>query len=295
MKGFILRNAYYDATDINYQVDRIKTELENLGVEVDVIKNGYGAYVNSNCEIVNEYQGYDFCVFLDKDKYLGEMLYKSGVRCFNNYKAIEVCDDKMKTFIELSSNNVSVPTTISAPLCFSLGAKVGDSEVNEIIDKLSLPLVAKKSFSSQGKGVYLINTKKDLIDFINNNPFEPKIYQKYVSSSFGKDVRIICIGKKYFSAMLRYSDNDFRSNSYLGGKAKPFRPDKSFIDLAEKVATLLGLDYMGIDLMFGEKGEPIVCEVNSNAFFTAMEKVCNVNVAKEYAKYIIKTVSEELW
>ena len=94
--------------------------------------------------------------------------------------------------------------------------------------------------------------------------------------------------------MLRYSENDFRSNSYLGGMAKPYNPDKSFIDLAEKVASLLNLDYMGIDLMFGENGKPIVCEVNSNAFFTVMEEVCNVNVAKEYAKYIIKTVSEEL-
>lgn len=294
MKGFILRNAYYDATDVNYQVERIKTELENLGVEVSVIKNGYGVYINENCDIVSNLDGYDFCVFLDKDKYVGEMLQKLGVKVFNNYNAIEICDDKMKTFLALSSHGVPVPTTISAPLCFTKGAKVTIKDVEGIIDKLSLPLVAKKSFSSQGKGVYLINTQDELVDFINSNPFEPKIYQKYISSSCGKDVRIICIGKKYFTAMLRYSDNDFRSNSYLGGNAKPFNPPVSFIKLAEKVSEILDLDYMGIDLLFGENGEPIICEVNSNAFFTVMEKVCNVNVAKEYAKHIVKAVSEDL-
>ena len=94
--------------------------------------------------------------------------------------------------------------------------------------------------------------------------------------------------------MLRYSTTDFRSNSALGGNQKPFEPSKDFIEVAEKVATLLDLDYMGIDLLFGSNGEPILCEVNSNAFFTAMENVCNVNVAKAYAEHIVKTVKNKV-
>lgn len=93
--------------------------------------------------------------------------------------------------------------------------------------------------------------------------------------------------------MLRYSESDFRSNSALGGKAKKFEPSKDFIEVAEKVAKILNLDYMGIDLMFGKSGEPILCEVNSNAFFTTMEEVCNVNVAKAYAEHIVSTINKE--
>ena len=37
-------------------------------------------------------------------------------------------------------------------------------------------------------------------------------------------------------------------------------------------------------------GEPIVCEVNSNAFFDGIEMISGVNVAKAYAEYIIKTL-----
>ena len=90
--------------------------------------------------------------------------------------------------------------------------------------------------------------------------------------------------------MLRKSDSDFRSNAELGGKGYIFTPSESFIALAEKVATVLDLDYMGADFLFGSDGEPILCEVNSNAFFGVMEQVSGVNVAKAYAEYIIKNV-----
>lgn len=294
MKGLIVKNAYFKLDGVEYQVNRIKEELESLGVTVDVINNGYGVYLDGDGQVISSYKDYDFCVFLDKDKYLGEMLEKSGIKVFNNYRAIEDCDDKMKTLLKLSGSKIKIPKTISAPLCFTSGAQISNRSAEEIISILGLPLVMKKSFSSLGKGVYLINSESELINAVNKSPFEPKIYQEFISSSYGKDLRIICIGKKYFASMLRYSTTDFRSNSALGGNQKPFEPSKDFIEVAEKVATLLDLDYMGIDLLFGSNGEPILCEVNSNAFFTAMENVCNVNVAKAYAEHIVKTVKNKV-
>lgn len=292
MKGLIIRNAYFKSAEVDYQVDRIKYELENLGVLVDVVKNGYDVYVDSNSEIVSLYKDYDFCVFLDKDKYLGEMLEKLGLKVFNNHQSISSCDDKMLTLLKLANSGIKVPKTISAPLCFSSGATLSLKDADKIIDILSLPLVVKKSFSSLGKGVYLVNSKQELIDIVNENAFEPKIYQEFISSSFGKDVRIICVNKKYLCSMLRSSKGDFRSNAALGGDAVEFKPDNRYVELAEKVANILNLDYMGIDLMIGEAGEPVLCEVNSNAFFTTMERVCNVNVAKAYAEHIVNTVKE---
>lgn len=290
MKGFIVKNAYFKSDSVDYQVNRIKEELELLGAKIDVVRNAYGVYLSEDCEVVSNYKGYDFCIFLDKDKYLGEMLKKQGLKVFNDYRAIEDCDDKMKTYLRLSGSKIKIPKTISAPLCFTEGAKLSSESADEIIKILGLPLVLKKSFSSLGKGVYLIKDKNELINTVNENPFEPKIYQEFISSSYGKDVRIICIGKKYFSAMLRYSDSDFRSNSALGGKAKPYAPSKEFIEVSEEIARILDLDYMGVDLMIGSSGEPILCEVNSNAFFTTMEKVCGVNVAKAYAMHVVNTV-----
>ncbi len=292
MKGFIVRNAYFKSEQLDYQVDSIKRELENLGAEIDVIYNGYDCFLDEHANITCPYNGYDFCVFLDKDKYLGAIIEKQGIQVFNKPRSVEICDDKMLTLLALSGSGIKVPKTFSAPLCFTSGAKVSEDGVQKIIDELSLPLIAKKSFSSLGKGVFLISSKQELLDFINQNPFEPKIYQVFISSSYGRDVRIICIGKKFYSAMERYSENDFRSNSALGGKAKKIDVPKEYVDLSEKVANILDLDYMGIDLLIGNNGEPIVCEVNSNAFFTTMDEVAGVNVAKAYAEYIIKKVGK---
>lgn len=294
MKGIIVRNAYYDAPQLNYQVNRIYEELVKQGVEVTVIKNGYDVSVNDKCEVISKFSGVDFCIYLDKDKYFGKMLELSGIRVFNPINSIVNCDDKMLTILSLTGSGVAVPKTFSQPLCFTNGAKANREELLKVSNELGFPLVVKKSFSSLGKGVYLVGDINEFESVVNESMFEPKIYQQFISSSFGRDVRIICIGKKYVGAIERFSKDDFRSNSALGGNTVQITPPPQFIETAEKVATLLNLDYMGIDLLYGEDGNPVVCEVNSNAFFTAFESSTGINVAKLYADYVIKSIGEQL-
>ncbi len=62
-------------------------------------------------------------------------------------------------------------------------------------------------------------------------------------------------------------------------------------ELAIKVAEILKLDYCGIDVLFGKNG-PVICEVNSNAFFYAFENATKINVAEKYAGYIIKKTAQ---
>ena len=42
---------------------------------------------------------YAFAVYLDKDKYLGKLLELKGLRLFNRAAAVELCDDKMITYL----------------------------------------------------------------------------------------------------------------------------------------------------------------------------------------------------
>ena len=59
---------------------------------------------------------------------------------------------------------------------------------------------------------------------------------------------------------------------------------------AERVAEILGLDYCACDLLIGSDGEPILTEVNSNAFFAEGERVTGVDVAGAYAEYIVRNI-----
>ena len=125
---------------------------------------------------------------------------------------------------------------------------------------------------------------------MNQVKLKPHLFQEYIPFKKGVDVRVIVIGGKAVACMERRNDNDYRSNVGQGGQGVKIELPESFKAVAENCAEILGLDYCGVDLLYGKDGEPIVCEVNSNAFFDGIESVSGVNVAKKYAEYIIKTI-----
>ena len=117
------------------------------------------------------------------------------------------------------------------------------------------------------------------------------MYQEFISSSFGFDYRLILIGGKFVAGMRRHNENgDFRSNIAQGGKGEKMEIPLPYIRLAEKAAQILKLDYCGVDLLKGKDGEPILCEVNSNAFLKWIEEVTGINIAYVYARYIVDSL-----
>ena len=117
------------------------------------------------------------------------------------------------------------------------------------------------------------------------------MYQEFISSSFGFDYRLILIGGKFVAGMRRHNENgDFRSNIAQGGKGEKMEIPLPYIRLAEKAAQILKLDYCGVDLLKGKDGEPILCEVNSNAFLKGIEEVTGINIAYLYARYIVDSL-----
>lgn len=290
LNGVIIVNRYCKIPAMVNQAERLKKEFELKGVNVTVLDNGYNFVINSDSTINLNLKNLDFCLFLDKDRYTAEVLEKSGVRVFNPPNSIVVCDDKVLTYLNLINNGVNMPKTLPSPLNYT-ASDITYEEVDKIAEFLGYPVVVKLSYSSMGKGVFLANDREELYNLCNKYKTNAKLYQEFISSSSGRDMRIITVGGKYLCGYERNSGGkDFRSNVALGGNGVKVNPPKQFIDLAEKVAKLLNLDYMGIDLMYGTSGEPILCEVNSNAFFEMAEEITGENVAKAYVNHIIKTI-----
>ena len=63
--------------------------------------------------------------------------------------------------------------------------------------------------------------------------------------------------------MKRISEKDFRANVSNGGRMEVYEPTDEEKKLAIRCASLVGADFAGVDLLFGEDGSPIVCEINS--------------------------------
>ena len=291
MKGIVLLNAYTKSAGANRQASRIAEELNALGVQTEMRLNGaFDADIFSSR--VRLAQKPDFVVYLDKDKYLSRLWEKEGVRLFNSAEGVEVCDDKMLTYIALANGGVEIPDTLPAPLCYYPDARVREEYCRVVEERLGYPLVVKKSFGSWGMDVNLIQNFAELTKIAEEYKLFPHLYQKYIAAKRGEDTRVLVIGGKAVAAMRRRNDGDFRSNIELGGRGYPAEITKSYREISERAGRLLSLDYCGIDLLEGEDGRPIVCEVNSNAFFNEAEKVTGVNIAGAYAAHIAREMKK---
>ena len=290
LKGVILTNPYDDNPSQQRKAERMKAELTNLGVEVEIKRND--AFVASLFDGKAESPLIaDFVLYFDKDKYVAELLEKRGIRVFNSAQATAICDDKMFTHIALCNHGIPMPNTLSGALCYNEKGEVSDDYLQNAIDKLGLPMVVKQCHGSFGEQVYLANSFDELKQIVKNVKMSAYLFQQFEFQSSGRDARVIVIGGKVVCGMIRENLDDFRSNVAHGGKASALEVPKDIAKLCEKAASIIGLDYCGVDVLLTDP--PKICEVNNNAMFEAMETATGVNVAKLYAEYIVKCVKRD--
>ena len=281
----IIINGYGLAGGIQHQVQRLKEEFSKRGIEAEVIKNTQVfAYIfDGNVDI--SLPKYDCVLYLDKDRYVAELLEKAGYKLYNSIDSIIKCDDKMLTHICLANEGIKMPTTISSTLCYTDNGN--RDYLVEVIDKIGLPMIVKENYGSLGKQVYLANNHAELLEIENKLIHIPHIFQQYIECSKGKDYRIIVIGGKVVAYMKRENPYSYLSNLATGGTASKVELPQKYLDTAVRCAKILGLDYCGVDILEGPHGEPIVSEVNSNAFYEGIEKTTGINVAGCYVDYLL--------
>ena len=291
MHGLIITNQELGHNE--YKVKRFKEEFSKLGVSLDVFKNDGSLAVIKNNDIVLSLPKADFVIYLDKDIYLAKELERNGYRLFNRSDFIKLCDDKMLTNIACANAGIRMPKTIGGPLFYSKElTKENLTFLDKVIDELGLPLILKRVYGSLGEGVHLIHSKEELIEVYSEYCRQPLQFQEYIETSFGRSIRVLIMDEEVVGAFVRYNTKDFRSNFGNTATGKKLENTSKYYEFASKIAKLLKIEYAGIDLLFGENDEPILCEINSNAFFEEFEKVTGINVAERFAKMVISKVGQ---
>lgn len=282
MRAYLITNHYLVSEKFNTLNKLLVESAERCGIEL---------ICKTNAEILSQLSvgsgetidGVDFVLFWDKDTTLCRMLEGLGLKVFNSSGAIAACDNKGLTHAILNKTGIKMPETIIAPMSFK--KEDMSSFAKNAAEKLGLPMIIKESYGSFGYQVFRAHDIYDAIEIANSISPNPMIFQEYIKESYGRDVRLNVVGDKVVAAMERYNEADFRANVTNGGKMKPYTPNKEECEIAVNACKALGLDFAGVDLLFGKDG-PLLCEVNSNAHIKNILDCTGINVADAIFNYI---------
>lgn len=225
----------------------------------------------------------------------------SDLMIVNHPRSFMQARDKWQTYLTWQLNGIPMPETILIP---DLAPEAYLSEnfpstivFNKAFAYFNNPFILKKRCSSQGRGVYLINSHSDLHsilkedekDFHGAHPIEHQYFQndflrrwvlqECVTESMGRDVRNFHVNGLDYT-MERENLESFRSNIHQGGK-----PTKTVLSAQEKqfcerIHFISGLDYSGIDFFRTSKG-PLYIEINPSPGFEGIEALYSCNIAFE--------------
>lgn len=287
MTGWLVVNGFLRSAKFEEIYALIVTAFESKGISISVKTNDILlAVLNRPMD-----DKPDFVLFWDKDVALARHLENEGLRLFNPARGIELCDDKGWTALALEGSGVPIPKTILAPLKFGNDEYPSYDFLDSVIAELGFPLIVKERKGSFGREVRLVESRSELLGILRKTSAVESVFQEFIASSFGRDVRLQTLGDSVAASVTRRgAPGDFRSNVTAGGYMTPFDPPQSFIDAALAAAKRLGLDFAGVDLLFGPDGEPILCEVNSNPHFKNLFDATGLNFAEALADYVIGAI-----
>ncbi|QSS99123.1 RimK family alpha-L-glutamate ligase [Pontibacillus sp. ALD_SL1] len=235
----------------------------------------------------------DFVIFGDKDVLLARQLESMGIPVYNSADAIEACDHKGVMYQRLAQKQLPIPKTILGPKIF---IKTDDLHLTHLVnegEKLGFPLIIKEAYGSFGEQVYLVHTKEKMMEKLKTIHNRPFMLQQFISASYGRDVRLNVVGEKVVASMLRYSEHDFRANVTTGGKMEPYSSSDAEKELAIRASKAIGTAFCGVDLLYDEEEQPVICEVNGNAQIRNIYECTGINVAEKMIEYVIEQQSKE--
>ena len=287
MNGWLIVNSFVKWDKFSEIYELLLNAGRKVGVSLEM-KTSSDIF----CSVQSEFSDLelpDFAIFWDKDILLARRLEKMGLRLFNSSESIETCDDKGQTAIALLDGGIRTPVTFLSPKAYPAFGCTDMAFLRKAEEALGYPMVIKENRGSFGQQVHLVNNSYEAERLIASFKEHPFIMQEYIEESAGRDVRVNVVGGRVVASMYRYNDNDFRSNITNGGSMKKYEASEAQAKIAIDACKAIGLDFAGVDVLFGKNG-PIICEVNSNPHFKTTLECTGINMAEHIISHIAEVM-----
>ncbi len=287
MNGWLIVNSFVKWDKFSEIYELLLNAGRKVGVSLEM-KTSSDIF----CSVQSEFSDLelpDFAIFWDKDILLARRLEKMGLRLFNSSESIETCDDKGQTAIALLDGGIRTPKTFLSPKAYPAFGCTDMAFLRKAEEALGYPMVIKENRGSFGQQVHLVNNSYEAERLIASFKEHPFVMQEYIEESAGRDVRVNVVGGRVVASMYRYNDNDFRSNITNGGSMKKYEASEAQAKIAIDACKAIGLDFAGVDVLFGKNG-PIICEVNSNPHFKTTLECTGINMAEHIISHIAEVM-----
>ena len=280
-----IMNRFYEKEFTDVQVVYEEDTIMEMGID------GLQLYINGNklvdvpkivfVRIDSSFMDINYQVTLLKHLKL------MGAEIVNDISCIENAINKVLQFQVLAKYGIPVPKT------FTYSTKhLENVHHNTVKSSLSFPIIVKSVNGNCGNKVFMMHSPlslKEMSGVLQHNV--PYLFQEYIQESHGRDMRVIVIQGKPVFTMIRYSNSEFvQANLSQGGSGEVVTgkyPEAE--ELACKIADVLKMDIVGVDLLFCQDGSYVCCEVNNNPGFSKP-------IYKDYhiEKYIVDMLLEKL-
>ncbi|MBO5346899.1 MAG: RimK family alpha-L-glutamate ligase [Lachnospiraceae bacterium] len=269
LTGYIIEK--YSRMTGAYTCNRLVKEALKRGVDLriigiaDVVVREEGVYHKAE-----RLAPCDFVINRYKYGHIKDEIGALARRTYNDTAAFSIYINKYLQVKHLKSEGFLMPK-------YMLGT--GFNDYQAIIDKLGEPFVVKGLESSQGAEVFLIENVCDFQALKEKYaPEKEYLFEEYVSESYGRDIRFYSVRGEVIACMTREAVEGFKANVALGAGVREYPIDDDIRQAAKDIYEQTGLDFLGIDLLFG-KDKPYFCEINVMPGIEGMERATGVNVA----------------
>ncbi|ABX43113.1 ATP-grasp domain-containing protein [Lachnoclostridium phytofermentans] len=213
---------------------------------------------------------------------LSEHLEAMGTRVFNSAFISSMCNDKARTYREISKLNIQViPTEF-----------VKKENLSRKVAMETKPCIVKSVDGHGGSEVFLIETEDYQDDLskilsLKSNDF---VIQPYIEGK-KQDLRVYVFGKKILGCILRTANHGFKSNFSLGGAVCEYHLKSEEYELVQKIIDAYAFDLVGVDFLVDEKGNLIFNEIEDVVGARMLYQCTTINLVEEYLDYIKNELS----
>lgn len=282
LKGYIIESynnmgTVYVSTRLIEEAQIRNVQLSIIGVHDVDVRDGVIYHVGRKLEQS------DFVINRYKWGKIKNEINLLGKKSYNSLNSFEIYVNKYEQMKRLTSEYFLKPKYLLGNSCL---------HYDMLSHCLGERIVAKGLENSMGREIFLLESETDMEYLKRYGEHKEWLFEEFIETSYGEDLRIYAIRGEVVGCMKRKAETDFRANLALGANIFSYPVTDKIKNIAGDIYLQTGLDFVGIDLLFGEKCF-YLCEINVMPGIQGMEKATGVNVAGMMIDRICKDFNYE--